>query len=28
MITLEEFMDVLAMRRRGMSFVEISKELG
>jgi transposase len=28
MMTQEEFMDVLAMRRQGMSFVEIAKETG
>ena len=28
MMTQEEFMDVLAMKRRGMSFKEIGDELG
>ena len=28
MMTQEEFMDVLAMRRRGMTYVEIAYETG
>ena len=28
MMTQEEYMDVLAMRRQGMSYVEIGEELG
>lgn len=28
MMTQEEFMDVLAMRRQGMSYVEVGAELG
>ncbi len=28
MMTQEEFMDVLAMRRQGMSYVEIGEKLG
>jgi IS30 family transposase len=28
MMTQEEFMDVLAMKRQGMSFKEIGEELG
>ena len=28
MMTQEEFMDVLAMKRQGMSYVEIGEQLG